>query len=251
MRKNRYFYTLSTFYTKLKSHTNRKSDIICSFAPHNVCQSLAKQKKSKKNNSFAPHNVCQSLPKPKKTKKKQKKTKKQKNKKKHTPTPRSSPSHGFVFFFLVFSRFLLLLVESLKKTKKKQKKTHPNPPDPLHPMGLFFLFFLVFSRFLLLLVESLKKQKLFNILIITSAIQRFDSHSLNSFGKASESTNFCSHFCDSRPFTLPRDAYARHFLSVATFELCQAICSRFLVCSTFLVCSRFLESARICSRENP
>ena len=49
----------------------------------------------------------------------------------------------------------------------------------------------------------------------------------------------------------PRDAYARHFLSVATFELCQAICSRFLVCSTFLVCSRFLESARICSRENP
>ena len=50
---------------------------------------------------------------------------------------------------------------------------------------------------------------------------------------------------------IPRDAYARHFLSVATFELCQAICSRFLVCSTFLVCSRFLESARICSRENP
>ena len=51
--------------------------------------------------------------------------------------------------------------------------------------------------------------------------------------------------------TTPRDAYARHFLSIATFELCQAICSRFLVCSTFLVCSRFLESARICSRENP
>ena len=53
------------------------------------------------------------------------------------------------------------------------------------------------------------------------------------------------------PWHKPRDAYARHFLSVATFELCQAICSRFLVCSTFLVCSRFLESARVCSRENP
>ena len=125
MRKNHHFYTLSTFYTKLKSHTNRKSDTIC---------------------SFAPHNVCQSLPKPKKTKK-TKKTKK------NTPQPpRSSPSHGFGFFvffvFLVFSRFLLLLVESLKKTKKN-KKTHTNPPDLLHPMGLFFLFFFGFFCFFL------------------------------------------------------------------------------------------------------
>ena len=129
MRKNHHFYTLSTFYTKLKSHTNRKSDTICSFAPHNVCQSLPKPKK------------------PKKTKQ-------------HTPTPQifSIPWVWFFCFFFVFSRFLLLLVESLKKTKKN-KKTHPNPPDLLHPMGLVFLFFLVFSRFLLLLVESLKKTK--------------------------------------------------------------------------------------------
>ena len=124
MRKNHHFYTLSTFYTKLKSHTNRKSDTICSFAPHNVCQ--RKQKKTKKN-----------TPQP----------------------PRSSPSHGFVFFgffvfflfFLVFSRFLLLLVESLKKTKKnkKNKKNTPQPPrsSPSHGF-VFFCFFLFFLFFL-------------------------------------------------------------------------------------------------------
>ena len=137
MRKNHHFYTLSTFYTKLKSHTNRKSDTICSFAPHNVCQSLPKPKKTKKN---------------------------KKTQKKNTPQPpRSSPSHGFGFFgFLFFFGFFGFLEvfatfggkpqETQKKTKnkktKKQKKTHPNPPDLLHPMGLVFLvFFLVFSRF--------------------------------------------------------------------------------------------------------
>ena len=196
------FTPLSTFYTKLKSHTNRKSDIICSFAPHNVCQSLANKKNQKKT---TPLRLTMSA-------KVFQNQKNQKKPKKPPQPPRSSPSHGFGFFVFVFGFFGFLEVfatfggkpqENQKKNKKKN-----NPPDPLHPMGLFFLFFLVFSvfsRFLLLLVESLKKQKLFNILIITSAIQRFDSHSLNSFGKASESTNFCSHFCDSRPFTLLRN----------------------------------------------
>ena len=98
------------------------------------------------------HNVCQSLPlRNQKIKKKQKKQ-----------------THGMekicwvgvchFFFFLVFSRFFLLLMENLKNPEKtkKNKMTHPNPPDLLHPMGLFFLFFLVFSRFLLLFMETKK-----------------------------------------------------------------------------------------------
>ena len=145
MRKNRYFYTLSTFYTKLKSHTNRKSDIICSFAPHNVCQSLAKQKKSKKTTPLRLTMSAKVFQNQKNKKKPKKKQKKQKNTKKHTPTPRSSPSHGFVFF-LVFSRFLLLLVESLKKTKKKTKKKTPQPPRSSPSHGFVFFCFFWFSR---------------------------------------------------------------------------------------------------------
>ena len=141
MRKNHHFYTLSTFYTKLKSHTNRKSDTICSFAPHNVCQSLPKPKKPKK--------------------KKQKKTKKTK---KNTPQPpRSSPSHGFgflfFFVFLVFSRFLLLLVESLKKTKKKQKKHTPTPQIFSIPWVWFFWFFWFSRGFCHFWWKALRKPK--------------------------------------------------------------------------------------------
>ena len=115
VRKNHHFYTLSTFYTKLKSHTNRKSDTICSFAPHNVCQSLPKPKKKKKTHTNPPDLL--------------------------------HPMGLFFLVFWVFSRFLLLLVESLKKTKKKKKNT-PQPPrsSPSHGFG-FFGFLEVFATF--------------------------------------------------------------------------------------------------------
>ena len=136
MRKNHHFYTLSTFYTKLKSHTNRKSDTICSFAPHNVCQSLPKPKKQKKTKNKKTHPNPPDLlhpmglfffvffgflevfatfgGKPQENKKKQKK------KQKNTPQPpRSSPSHGFVFFvFFWFSRgFCNFWWKALRKPK--------------------------------------------------------------------------------------------------------------------------------------
>ena len=119
MRKNHHFYTLSTFYTKLKSHTNRKSDTICSFAPHNVCQSLPKPKKTKK------------------TKKTKKKT-------------RSSPSHGFVFF--VFFGFLEVFAtfggkpQENQKKQKKQKNT-PQPPRSSPSHGFVFFVFFGFCHF--------------------------------------------------------------------------------------------------------
>ena len=124
MRKNHHFYTLSTFYTKLKSHTNRKSDTIC---------------------SFAPHNVCQSLPKPKK----QKKTKKTK---KPTPTPQifSIPWVWFFCFFWFSRGFCYFWWKASRKPKKtkKQKKTKKHTPTPQIfsiPWVCFFCFFW-FSR---------------------------------------------------------------------------------------------------------
>ena len=73
-----------------------------------------------------------------------------KNKKTHSNPPDLLHPMGLVFlFFFVFSRFLLLLVESLKKTKKKKtKKNTPQPPQSLSiPWVCFFLFFLfLFSR---------------------------------------------------------------------------------------------------------
>ena len=112
MRKNHHFYTLSTFYTKLKSHTNRKSDTIC---------------------SFAPHNVCQSLPKPKKP----------------TPTPQifSIPWVWFFCFFL-FSRGFCYFWWKASRKPKKQKNT-PQPPrsSPSHGFVFFcFFWFFWFSR---------------------------------------------------------------------------------------------------------
>ena len=127
MRKNHHFYTLSTFYTKLKSHTNRKSDTICSFAPHNVCQSLPKPKKTKK---------------PKKQKK---------NKKTHPNPPDLLHPMGlfFLFFFVFFVFFGFLEVFATfggkpQENQKKQKNT-PQPPrsSPSHGF-VFFCFFCFF-----------------------------------------------------------------------------------------------------------
>ena len=139
VRKNHHFYTLSTFYTKLKSHTNRKSDTIC---------------------SFAPHNVCQSLPKPKKTKK-------------HTPTPQIFSIPWVCFFcFFWFSRGFCYFWWKASRKPKKTKKTKKHTPTPQIfsipwvCFFCFFLFFLVFSRFLPLLVESLKKTKKYMYYII-------------------------------------------------------------------------------------
>ena len=121
MRKNHHFYTLSTFYTKLKSHTNRKSDTICSFAPHNVCQSKPKKNKQKQKNTPQP--------------------------------PRSSPSHGFGFCFFCFfcffwfSRgFCYFWWKASRKPKKKQKKHTPTPQIFSIPWFFLFFWFFWFSR---------------------------------------------------------------------------------------------------------
>ena len=116
MRKNHHFYTLSTFYTKLKSHTNRKSDTIC---------------------SFAPHNVCQSRPKPKKTKKT----------KKHTPTPQifSIPWVCFFCFFWFSRGFCYFWWKASRKQKKtKKNKKHTPTPQIFSIPFVFFVFFVFF-----------------------------------------------------------------------------------------------------------
>ena len=133
MRKNHHFYTLSTFYTKLKSHTNRKSDTIC---------------------SFAPHNVCQSLPKPKKTKK-------------HTPTPQifSIPwvwVFFFLFFFFWFSRGFCYFWWKASRKPKKTKKTKKHTPTPQIfsiPWVCFFCFFWFSRGFCHFWWKALRKPK--------------------------------------------------------------------------------------------
>ena len=148
VRKNRYFYTLSTFYTKLKSHTNRKSDIICSFAPHNVCQSLAKQKKTTPLRLTMSAKVFQNLKNQKKKNKKKKKTKKP------TPTPQilSIPWVCFFCFFCfleVFATFGGKPQENQKKQKKQKKqKNQPQPPRSSPSHGFVFFVFFVFFGFL-------------------------------------------------------------------------------------------------------
>ena len=155
--------------------------------------------------------VCDSQCIPKYTKQKKQKTKpmgwpnQKKLKKQNKPNPWHGRDLGGWGVSFCFFGFLEVFQDFHQKYQKPMKQKNKKNKGWTRSGGLGCVIFLFFFGFLQVFGSFDGSQKkhsanmLFNVLIITSAFEFFDNHSLNPSGKA----HFCSQFCDSRPLLLP------------------------------------------------
>ena len=117
-------------------------------------------------------------------------TKKSKKNKKTKPMGwKKSAGLGFVIFFFGFLEVFPTFDGKLETPRENQKNQNdtPQPPRSSPSHGFVFFCFFWFSRGFCYFSGKPKKHNanmLFNILIITSAFEFFDNHSLNPSGKS-------------------------------------------------------------------